>query len=582
MQGLIPQQFIDDLLYRTDIVELIDSYVPLTKRGNSYLACCPFHTEKTPSFNVSSKKQFYNCFGCASNGNAISFVMAYLNQSFPEAIETLASRVGMEIPKRQGDTKQYQAKQNVYDLMHQVSLFYSRVLSDSGSAAKIYLEKRGIGESMVQTYQIGYAPPGWQTLLSQAEFKQKQRELLMTGMLIQSDRGRVYDRYRDRIIFPIHNRQGRIVGFGGRAIEAGQEPKYLNSPETSIFQKKHELYGLYQLTQVNRDVGAIWVVEGYMDVISLAQNGITNVVATLGTATSTYHIQLLAKYTKLLVFCFDGDKAGKKAAWRALESCLPYLHLGLDIKFVFLPEGEDPDSYVKKEGQAAFSALADVGTTLHHFFLETLTAGVDISQMAGKASILNAAKPYLQKIPDSAYKQLLMDELSKRIHIDSGRIAHLTEGNTIQATSRVETNITRTPLRLAVALLLQYPEIYTACEQAIASHIDTVKQYELLYAVITHIQKNPEVTTAALLEIWRHTSFFDAVCKLASWKHLVPEADRQREFVDIIRFLEKQTSDKAIEKLLEKSRQSGLSKEEQRHLQGLLKKRHEQMSIKDM
>ncbi len=300
----IPQPFIDDLLNKLDIVELIDSYVPLKKQGANYLACCPFHNEKTPSFNVVAKKQFYYCFGCGANGNAISFIMSYLNQVFTDAVETLASRLGMQVP-RDGRLDKSQQSLSLYQLLNRVSQFYQQLLKTKGQVAIDYLRQRGLSGEIAKRYQLGYAPEAWQTL--EAVFKLNKNELIATGMLINKE-GRTYDRYRHRIMFPIHDRHGRIIGFGGRAIDANQKPKYLNSPETTIFQKSRELYGLHQILQQQKTIDSLIIVEGYMDVIALAQYGINNAVAALGTATSSYHIQLLGKHTKQLIFCFEDQQ----------------------------------------------------------------------------------------------------------------------------------------------------------------------------------------------------------------------------------------------------------------------------------
>ncbi len=332
MPGLIPQPFIDELLNRIDLVELIDSYVPLKKSGTSFVACCPFHSEKTPSFNVVFKKQFYHCFGCGASGNAISFIMQYLNYNFIETIELLAAKLGLQIP-REGQNEKNQPSPNLYQLLSKISQFYQQTLKNKGQDAINYLRQRGLNGEIAKLYQLGYAPAGWQTL--EETFKRYRSELISTGMLIEKPDGRTYDRYRHRIMFPIHDRQGRIIGFGGRALDAAQKPKYLNSPETIIFQKSRELYGLHAILKQQTTIDNIIIVEGYMDVIAVAQYGIHNAVAALGTATSSYHIQLLSKYTSELIFCFDGDAAGRQAAWRALESCLPHLNSGLDANFIF-------------------------------------------------------------------------------------------------------------------------------------------------------------------------------------------------------------------------------------------------------
>ncbi|KTD01221.1 DNA primase [Legionella feeleii] len=571
MSGLIPRPFIDELLHRTDIVELIDGYVPLKKSGHSFVACCPFHSEKTPSFNVVAKKQFYHCFGCGASGNAISFVMSYLNQGFTNAVETLASRLGMQVP-REGDSEKNQQSLSLYQLLNRVSQFYQKTLKNQGQVAIDYLRQRGLSGEIAKLYQLGYAPPGWQTL--ETQFKNNKAELITTGMLIQKDDGKTYDRYRHRIMFPIHDRHGRIIGFGGRAIEASQKPKYLNSPETTIFQKSRELYGLHQILQQQVTIDAILVVEGYMDVIALAQYGITNAVAALGTATSTYHIQLLSRHTKQLIFCFDGDAAGRQAAWRALESCLPHLNNGLDASFIFLPDGQDPDSLVRAEGQNAFRERLEKATPLNRFFLDTIAAAIDTNSAAGKSQLINAAKPYLLKMPEGPYKQLLVDEIARMTRIENHRISQLTQDQGSEKINDIKT-ITRSPLRLAIALLIQHPEIFAACQSQISFEWVDSKEQEILQKLIHHVAQYPESNTASLVELWRDTAFFEPISKLAAWDHQVPEKALTKEFIDIILFLQKQNLENKINQYIAKSRNQGLTISERLALQEMLQQRHQ-------
>lgn len=575
--GLIPRPFIDELLNRTDIVEFIDSYVPLKKQGTSHLACCPFHNEKTPSFNVIAKKQFYHCFGCGANGNAISFAMNYLHMSFPDAIETLATRLGLQVP-REGQTETNQQSSSLYQFLSRVSQFYQQTLKTSGQAAISYLKQRNVTGEIARQYQLGYAPPGWQTL--EAQFKQNKHELIATGMLISKDDGKTYDRYRQRVMFPIHDRHGRIIGFGGRAIEAIQKPKYLNSPETVIFQKSRELYGLHQVLQQKTAITNVLIVEGYMDVIALAQHGIPNAVATLGTATSTYHIQLLSKYTKQLVFCFDGDAAGRQAAWRALESSLPHLNAGLDASFVFLPEGHDPDSLVREEGKAQFLQRLQNATPLHRFFVDTLMLDIDSSNLAGKSQLVNAAKPHLIKMSDGPYKQLLINELARLTRIESHRIHQLIEEKTPDKTIDTSKHITRSPVRVAIAILLQHPEIYAACGNKLSpAMLDTQKQ-RVLKALMQQVAENPAINTAKLIESWRDSPLFEALSKLAAWEHQVPEHALIKEFIDIVLFLEKQNRENMIQQLIKKTQNEGLSETERLNLQKMLKQRHQSIDAK--
>ncbi|MDP3561514.1 MAG: DNA primase [Legionellaceae bacterium] len=574
MQGLIPRSFIDELLNRTDIVEFIDSYVPLKKRGTSHLACCPFHNEKTPSFNVIPKKQFYHCFGCGASGNAISFAINYLQQPFPEAIETLAARVGMSVPREQ-NSKHTTQSVSLYQLLQRVAQYYQKTLKLSGQEAITYLKQRGVSGEIARQYQIGYAPPGWHTLESQ--FKQNKAELLTTGMLIQKEDGKVYDRYRHRIIYPIHDRHGRIIGFGGRSLDNQQKPKYLNSPETVLFQKNRELYGLHQIIQQKINASSILVVEGYMDVIALAQHGIGNAVATLGTATSTYHIQLLSKHTKQLMFCFDGDPAGRQAAWRALESSLPQLDSGLNAQFIFLPENQDPDSLVRQEGKSAFMERLAAAIPLHQFFFDTLMQDIDSSNLTGKSQLITAAKPYLIKMPDGPYKQLLINELARITRIENHRIIQLiTEKITNQPPNEVieKKEITRTPIHIVIALLLQHPEIYTSDLNALNGVVVIDPKQRILQKIMQQLDQNPSVNTAALVESWRDTSAFEMINTLAAWNHQVPEHALVNEWKEIMLFILKQTQENKIQILIEKSRNIGLTETERLDLQALLKERH--------
>lgn len=568
---LIPRSFIEKLLNRLDIVELIDSYLPLKKRGASFIACCPFHNEKTPSFNVVAKKQFYYCFGCGANGNAISFIMNYLNQPFTEAIETLASRLGLQVPKEQGE--QARKSLSLYELLNRISQFYQQMLRKKGQAAINYLRQRGLNGEIAKRYQLGYAPAAWHTL--GGAFKANKSELIATGMLIENE-GKTYDRYRHRIVFPIHDRHGRIIGFGGRAIEAEQKPKYLNSPETSIFQKSRELYGLHQVLSLQKDLDYIIIVEGYLDVIALAQYEINNAVAALGTTTSSFHIQLLNKYTKQLIFCFDGDPAGRQAAWRALESCLPHLNLGLDARFIFLPEGTDPDSFVRAQGKEKFTDYLKKSLPLNRFFWDSLSKEIDIYNLAGKSQLINAAKPHLLKIPEGPYKQLLLDELARITHIESYQLSLHLKGS---STEKIFQNkaITRSPIRLAIALLIQHPEVFALCEPQIDSELfDGKKQdQELLQKLLRQVAQYPQTNTANLIEFWRDTPYFEILGKLAAWEHQVPEEALAKEFVDIILFLQKQNVENKIQEFLAKSRDQGLTVAERVKLQALLRQRHQ-------
>ena len=394
-------------------------------------------------------------------------------------------------------------------------------------------------------------------------------------MLIVNDEGKTYDRYRHRIQFPIHDRHGRIIGFGGRSIDADQKPKYLNSPETIIFQKGRELYGLHHVLKQSEPITSIIIVEGYIDVISLAQHGVPNAVATLGTATSPYHIQLLSKYTKRLIFCFDGDAAGRQAAWRALESSLAYLDAGLDAHFIFLPEGHDPDSLIREEGRELFLNRLTNASPLSQFFIETLSQGIDTSELAGKSQLVTAAKPYLIKMADGPYKELIIEELARLTHIENHRIHQLTTEK-INPTQPPKSNkrTIRSPMRIAVALLLQHPEIYPDCTSECSPEMLDAPKHRFLQKLMQQIGAQPSITTAQLIESWRESSQFNALNKLAAWDHQVPEAALAKEFTDIVLFLAKENNETLIKELIEKAHHQGLTPIERQNLQEKLKQRH--------
>jgi len=571
-RALIPQPFIDDVLNRTDLVELIESYLPLKKAGNSFVACCPFHSEKTPSFNVIAKKQFYHCFGCGSSGNAISFVMNYLNQGFLDALETLASRLGLTVPHAT-QTHKNKPSQDLYQLLEQVNHFYQQALKNQGHEAIAYLRQRGVTGAIAKRFQLGYASDAWHTL--EHQFRQLKKGLISTGMLIQKDDGKTYDRYRQRIMFPIHDRHGRIIGFGGRALNNEHKPKYLNSPETPLFQKNRELYGLHLILSHNRNQESILIVEGYLDVIALAQFGINNAVATLGTATSSHHIQLLAKHSKQLLFCFDGDLAGKQAAWRALETSLPHLDNGLDLRFVFLPDGQDPDTFIRQAGVEAFKAQLKQAIPLNQYLLDTLSQALDLQNAAGKSQLVHACKPLLQQIPQGSYKELLLDELARITHIDNHRLRQLIETKASTSIVKAEDKpVKRSPLRLAVALLLQHPKLYESCRDAIQIESLKGRGQKILQTLLTQLAKNPEANTASLLELWRDDSLFDALTKLALLDLQIAEQDLTKTFIGLISFFQKQNLENKINEYIAKSKKQGLTDTERLLIQELLLQRH--------
>ncbi len=408
---MIPKSFIQDLLNRLDIVDVIERYVPLKKAGANFVACCPFHNEKSPSFTVSQTKQFYHCFGCGAHGTAIGFVMEHAGLGFVDAVEELARAVGMAVPREKSAPEQIQHKAapDLYEVMQSATRYYREQLKQSPRAIE-YLKRRGLSGDIAARFGMGYAPDGWQNLQGTVSDYQHS-SLLETGLVVENDEGKRYDRFRDRIMFPIVNTRGQVIGFGGRVLDTG-EPKYLNSPETALFEKGHELYGLFQAQKAIRASRQVLVVEGYMDVVALAQHGIEYAVATLGTATTPYHVQKLLRLTDKVVFCFDGDAAGQRAAWRALENALPQLVDGKHVGFLFLPPQHDPDSFVREQGTAAFEKLLQDALPLSGYLLRELSGRVDLRSQEGRTALLQSAKPLLTVISAPATALLLRKEVA--------------------------------------------------------------------------------------------------------------------------------------------------------------------------
>lgn len=528
MAGRIPQHFIDQLLNRIDLVDLIDGYVPLKKAGANYKACCPFHGEKTPSFTVSPSKQFYHCFGCGVNGTAISFLMEYDHMQFREAVESLASSAGMEIPE---EAQGYQPKQtqvqgiDLYELMNQVNEFYQHKLRHhpSKQEAVEYLKKRGLSGEIAKRFGLGFAPEGWDNLMSEiGATASAQKALLDTGMLSQNDKQRIYDRFRHRIMFPIHDHRGRVVGFGGRVLDQG-EPKYLNSPETPIFHKGSELYGLFAARGPIKEADGVLVVEGYMDVVALAQEGINNSVATLGTATTPMHLQRLFRHTPNITFSFDGDRAGRAAAWKALETCLPNLQDGYQVSFLFLPDGEDPDTMVKKVGKDGFNKLIKEAMPLPEFLLSNLQQQADINRLDGRAKLGKLAKPLIEKMPNGVLKTLVLDRLAVLTQVSPQDLIKPTSSPGRPQGRRAKPNTARavsmTPVRRAVSLLLQYPQHHQQFAGLKDLPSDEVRGLQMVQDMFAACIESPDINTAALLERYRQESYFDTLRQLAQHEH---------------------------------------------------------------
>ncbi|MDH3934241.1 MAG: DNA primase [Gammaproteobacteria bacterium] len=528
MVGRIPQSFIDEVLNRTDIVEVIDTRVPLKKAGREFKACCPFHDEKTPSFTVSQVKQFYHCFGCGANGTAISFLIDYEHMEFVEAIEELARRAGLEVPK-ETTGKQTQAPSTLphYALLERVADYYREQLRSHPQASRAidYLKQRGLTGDVAARFNIGYAPPGWENLAAALNADNTVRkQLLELGLTVEREKGDgSYDRFRDRIQFPIRDRRGRSIGFGGRVLD-DSTPKYLNSSESPVFHKGQELYGLFEARRAVRKLERILVVEGYMDVVALAQFDINYAVATLGTATTHEHLERLFRTVPEVVFCFDGDRAGREAAWRALENTLPVLRDGREARFLFLPDGEDPDSLVRKIGKQALEQQIASATHLSEFFFERLTSRLDINSIDGRARLVTDAKPLLGTLPDSTFRQLMVEQLAALAQTTVERITGrleipLPETTTAAAPPArpVRQSTGKSPVRQALELLLYQPSLAAEIQQPdFLQHCD-VAGVPLLVEVLELLRQHPDLSTGAVLEHWRGREESRFLSKLAHW-----------------------------------------------------------------
>ncbi len=567
MAGKIPRQFIDDLLARTDIVELIDSRVGLKKAGKDYQACCPFHNEKSPSFTVSQDKQFYHCFGCGANGNAISFVMEYDKLEFVDAIEELASMLNLDVPREQGGSsgpqRTAEQKRSDYDLMLHAARFYQHQLKHHANSKTVidYIKGRGLSGETAKKFMIGYAPSEWEALCQQLGRNKDQKEQLVELKLAsEKSPGRQFDFFRDRLMFPIRDKRGRVIAFGGRVMQADQGPKYLNSPETRIFHKGFELYGLYEAKQAHKKLDHILIVEGYMDVVALAEQGIEYAVAALGTATTAEHMHTLFRTTDKVICCYDGDRAGRDAAWRALENALPYLADGKSLKFVFLPDGEDPDSLVQKEGKDAFEARLSEADDFTKVLFNKLSQEVDLTQDAGKAKLLSDALPLIEKIPSDFYQENILEHLGRLIGRTREQLNNRVKSPKQQ--HAIERKFKITPMRQAIGILLQHPNLATSI--AYMPELAEMKIAGIeLFLRIQHLALEREgVTTAQILESFRGGAEYDALVKLATWQHQINDDRLETVFKNTFKFIEDQCLNYRLETLLIKDKTQGLSSEE--------------------
>ncbi len=636
MAGLIPQSFIDDLLNRSDIVEVVGSRIQLKKTGKNYSALCPFHKEKTPSFSVSPDKQFYYCFGCGAGGNALGFVMDHDQLDFPQAVEELAKRAGMEVP-REDSGRKHKPRQPVdsplYPLLAAAADYYRQALKShpTRKAAVEYLKGRGLSGVIARDFGLGFAPPGWDNLMKHLGGDAlQQKALIDAGLLIENaENGKRYDRFRDRVMFPIRDSRGRVIAFGGRVL-GDDKPKYLNSPETPVFHKGQELYGLYEARQANRDLDEIMVVEGYMDVIALAQQGLRNAVATLGTATSEEHLKRLFRIVPSVLFCFDGDAAGRKAAWRALEATLPNLQDGRRARFLFLPDGEDPDTLVRAEGTDAFRArIQQHSQPLADHFFQQLSEEADPRSLEGKAHLATLAAPLIEKIPGNNLRALMRQRLAEITGLNGEALQHMAAAP-VSAPSSTPTyddytyydaspaygepdhfeppepvqpqprngkpgkkewkkdwkkngqgpdlmpRGPRTPATVeppaltTLRTLLHHPELAQKVEDVshFAAEDDTYAQ--LLVALLGTLQKNPKLRSLQLIARWHGTDQGRLLRALAEKEWLISADNLEQQFFDTINSLAARQRERRLESLLRKARQGELSAEEKDQLRNLL------------
>ncbi|MEM9256655.1 MAG: DNA primase [Pseudomonadota bacterium] len=607
MAGRIPQSFLDELLNRVDIVDVIDRRVKLKKTGKNYSACCPFHEEKTPSFSVNPDKQFYYCFGCGATGNAITFVMEYDNTEFPQAVESLAASCGLEVPRESASgrdgTSRSDTSRPLYDLMAKVAQVFQEALREHPEAkhAVDYLKGRGLTGHVARDFGLGFAPPGWDYLLKIiGDNDQRRQQLIDIGMLVESENGKIYDRFRNRVMFPIRDRRGRVIAFGGRVL-GDDKPKYLNSPETAIFRKAQELYGLYEARQKHRQLPRVLVVEGYMDVIALAQYGITYATATLGTATSKTHVERIFKVCPEVVFCFDGDSAGRKAALRALEAALPSLEDGRQARFLFLPEGEDPDDAVRAGGAERFEQLLDSAVPLETFLFQFSAQGLNMDSLDGRARMSKIALPFLRQLPEGVYRQLMFQSLAERTGLELASLLHLESApeDSVPPPAYPEAELQSESLdaplpelsaragspfgerstrdysnmaQAAIALLLHRPDMAKMVEPHTLGELEG-QDVTLLIELIQLLHRRPDSSTAMLLGHWYGTPQGDLLNRLAGQERLIPAAGIEHEFSDTLRALIQLPADSKLSDKVDKlklTNYSEISDREKQELKQLL------------
>lgn len=574
MASHIPREFIDQVLNQTNIIDVIDSVVSLKKLGANYKACCPFHDEKSASFVVSPAKQIYHCFGCGVGGNVISFLMEHDHMSFIDAITELAKRAHLTIPQSVMSLTPAKPRNDLYDLMQSASQFYeSQLKAEQATRAKSYLINRGLSGAIAKQFSLGFAPNLWDALMLHLRSQKFSLEdMIAAGVVTQKDQGKTFDKFRDRIMFPIHDRQGRIIAFGGRVLDQG-EPKYLNSPETPIFHKSNELYGVHQWLKTHKNSEHVVVVEGYMDVLALVQQGVTNVVGTLGTATTEQHLQLLFRYTDKIIFCFDGDNAGKKAAWRALTVALPKLKSNKILRFVFLPDNQDPDTFIREQGKARFDSVLQQADTLSEFFLQHLSENLNLNIADHRAQLLHNANQFLQSMSDSELQRILCQELADKVRVPASEIFAMIKRSSAPTPvmlSRISLSTMPSNLRKAVAIVLQYPSHALSIQHSI---FDDLQNHGLLKQLVSLIHDHPTITTSGILEYWRDADNVKELIALSAQPLLIAEKELEQELQDLISKMLAEAVSGQMDALIAKAQKVPLTDDEKQKLNKWLKAR---------
>jgi len=573
--GRIPQAFIDDLIQRADIVEIIGARVQLKKAGREFKSPCPFHNEKTPSFTVSPQKGFYHCFGCGAHGTALGFLMEFDRLEFPEAVEELAQLLGLEVPRDEAAERRTPVAP-VFDVLTRAADAYRRALKQHPEAIE-YLQARGLSGATVAAFGIGYAPAGWDYLLRQFDERDEtRRNLKSAGLIAERDNGGYYDRFRGRVMFPIRDGRGRVVGFGGRVI-GDDEPKYLNSPETPTFHKGRELYGLFEARRANRTLSRILVVEGYMDVVSLAQQDIDNSVATLGTATTPDHLRRLFRATQEVVFCFDGDRAGREAAWRALQTSLPEMRDGRQVRFLFLPDGEDPDSLVQSEGADAFTSRLERTSPLSDYLFSELSAQTDIESIDGRARLAELARPLIATLPPGVYRELLTERLAREGGLARDKLDTMMSGESRMPPERRPRGRPQTArragrpslVRQAIQVLLNYPR--TCAQVTPPEGLAGLSQrgVGLLAELLAIVAGQPDLTPAGVIERFRDRPEGPHLQTLLAEEMLISEDGAAAQLIDNLEQIVNSEVEKRLGELIAKADAEGLTDAEKEELRGL-------------